>query len=175
MPDLAKLAEAVKAREMARGLAHDVGALLLNLLALEFMARDSLMCLDGRFHDADIFGKLRPGDVVDEHHLSDYSSLGPLLNRYNASARPSERVDVAQLVKLRDMLAHGRVGAELSADEMSLIKFAKPEGGKATVEAVVVLAQPWLMNQSNFVKAAIDVVVATGQRWAAERPTPPAE
>src|SRR5260370_28215351 len=66
------------------------------------------------------------GDIVAETPLTDWSSLGVLIDRYNASigGRPSLRVSKS-VVDLRDALAHGRMFMTDMTSAPILIKFEK--------------------------------------------------
>ena len=50
----------------------------------------------------------RVGDVVPETALTNYDSLGQLIDKYNDAVEVHRRID-RELVEIRDALAHGRV------------------------------------------------------------------
>jgi hypothetical protein len=74
------------------------------------------------------------GDTVAETPLTDWSSLGVLIDRYNAAMGPKSSLRVSRtVVDLRDALAHGRMFMASMQDVPILIKFEKPSGGHTRV------------------------------------------
>ncbi len=78
----------------------NVGRLIAQLQSLEFSARIAIATMTGTRSGADLRA-LQPGQWVSEDPITNYDGL--------VSARP--QLDVAEIVNLRDQLAHGRVAS----------------------------------------------------------------
>jgi len=144
-----------------------VGKILANLQALELLLRRYLYdrsdppCdpLERQLND------LALGDAVPENPLTDWSTLGQLIDRYNgrvAQLRPSLAVDMG-VVAVRDALAHSRVwlpewSAEPDAPPV-LLKFTKPSAGVAKVSFMQVASSAWLETRIRMLNGEIEKVV----------------
>lgn len=150
--------------------AHDSFAMNLgkihgNLLSLEFCLRCYLHAIDDHpratLDDGMSFDSLKVDDEVPETALTDYRTLGELVDRYNSLIKPAHpdlTID-RTLVDLRDALAHGRVsGANPSFDDLTLVKFAKPKDGRTRVTYSQRLTTQWLKEQNALVLAQVKKV-----------------
>jgi hypothetical protein len=112
-----------------------IGTIITNLQSLEFALRLFLAESVGPGQPKLNIHHLQLGDSVSESYLTDYDSLGTVIrkaNRHLKELHRPERVD-ADLVRLRDALAHGRVFA-LNPDGPYMIrKFGKPVDGRVEV------------------------------------------
>ena len=135
-----------------------LGKLISNLLSLEFVLRAFLYEHSDPPHNPLPRGLslnvLKIGDVVPENAMTDFSSLGHLINRYNdviSRRHPNLAVD-RTIVELRDALAHGRVSSTDAASDPFLLKFERPGGCKTRVTYSQQLTQEWLREQCNWVR-----------------------
>ncbi|MEO8500911.1 MAG: hypothetical protein ABI565_08340 [Vicinamibacteria bacterium] len=122
-----------------------VGKILANLQSLEFSIRlylHNTQDPDSALFKGD-FSALRVGDEVPENSLTDYSSMGPLIDRYNGCVPADLAVD-RTLVDLRDALAHSRMFLPSVTSPPVLIKFQKPVAGKTSVSFVQTSSSEWL-------------------------------
>ncbi|MGA8756594.1 MAG: hypothetical protein WB611_09710 [Stellaceae bacterium] len=80
-------------------------------------------------------------------HLTNFDSLGRLIEKYNASLLPTEnryRID-PKIVRIRDALAHGRSVSATGSFPITLYKFSKAKvAGMVSVEFAEVLDEMWL-------------------------------
>lgn len=133
--------------------ARDLGALLMNFQALEYLLRAYLYEHEGAAFDELPAGidwySVKPGDELPVNALTSFESLGQLIDRYNgmvAGHAPQDVVD-RSVVELRDALAHGRVSGAPGSTRPVLLKFAKPMGGRVRVTVSQPLTPDWLMEQ----------------------------
>lgn len=131
-----------------------VGRLVGNLQSLEFAIRAYLYERAEPPHtplpSGQTLDSLKTGDVVPVNALTDYSSLGQLIERYNKlieKTHPELQVD-RSLVSIRDALAHGRVSTSDPAKDFVLLKFDKPSGGVVSVAYAQTLTAVWLKSQT---------------------------
>jgi len=128
-----------------------LGGIMTNLHYLEFKLRRFL--LNAQKIDTtelwDEWHGLKLGAVVPANRLTDYSSLGKLIEDYNKLV-PAEHQVALAVVDLRDALAHGRV-TTLGSFPMKLVKFSKVVGGKVTVEFAQTLGTEWMHEQMKWV------------------------
>jgi hypothetical protein len=111
-----------------------VGKILANLQSLEFSIRlylHNTQDSEGASLKRDLT-TLQVGDVVPENSLTDYMSMGPLIDRYNKCVPVRLNVD-RSLVDLRDALAHSRMFLPNTSGAPILLKFDKPVAGKVRV------------------------------------------
>jgi hypothetical protein len=99
-----------------------------------------------------------------ESDLTNYDSLGQLIDKYNAVVFTQESVGIDRgLVEIRDALAHGRVSAEVTSDTLRLIKFSKPKNGLVRVTFNALLSEEWFAEQKRrSVEALREVVRSRG-------------
>lgn len=140
-----------------------VGAIIGNLESLEFILRGFLSTV----HDSDANGLLpempqnltglRTGQIVPLNHMTNYDSLGVLIDKYNTYVENRDKslmLDKKEVVELRDALAHGRVFQEWShTGGFQLLKFGKPRDGKVHVTFSQTMDKQWFKHQAEFVKA----------------------
>lgn len=146
-----------------------LGALVANLLSLEFLLRRFLYARHSVPHaplsKAQQLHRLVVGDEVPLNALTDYSTLGTLISRYNSQVALSARVD-ASLAELRDAIAHGRISAPNTRSGLVLLKFAKPLGDTTRVTHSEALSRVWFAHQTTRLEAALRTVAgASGARW----------
>jgi hypothetical protein len=134
-----------------------IGRLVTNLLSLEFAMRAVLAKHNEAREPQGDFWNAQPGDSVPENSLTDYRSLGQVVDGFNATARAggsSNLVD-RSVVGIRDMLAHGRILALEPRLPWTLFKFGSPTDGKVPVEARQVLDEDWLRAQVGWTREQV--------------------
>jgi hypothetical protein len=138
-----------------------IGMLAWQLWSLEWSLRCVLLCVEAGGNDPTVreaisrFYNVASGETLPVDALTSYESLSRLIERYNSSA--SVPID-ASIVRLRDLLAHGRACAQNDAvPHFSLIKFSQPKNGKVIVESRGELTVQWLSGEVQRVGAAVDL------------------
>ncbi|PYQ08036.1 MAG: hypothetical protein DMF83_07910 [Acidobacteria bacterium] len=123
-------------QELFAAYSEGLGKTLANLQSLEFLLR---LFLQNTQHPEATWldrgpGEMAVGDIVAETPLTDWSSLGVLIDRYNAAIGQHSSLRVSKtVVDLRDALAHGRMFMPSMQDPPILIKFEKPCDGRTRV------------------------------------------
>ena len=125
----------------------NVGMLIAQLQSLEFSARIAIATMTGTRSGADLRA-LQPGQWVSEDPITNYDGL--------VSARP--QLDVAEIVNLRDQLAHGRVASGDPTFPLILLKFGRSLDGKVPVLARIEMTETWFANQWGLVYEALQTV-----------------
>jgi hypothetical protein len=166
--------------EDAQLYAEKLGRLQGNLLSLEFVLRaflvnDALMyTVEGgvsqAFPQHSSLDKLKVGDCVPVNAFTNYDTLGQLIAKYNTRVNRAANdlcID-AELVDVRDAIAHGRVSAPDIAEPLHLLKFSKPEPGINSVRVThsIFLTAAWLSSQIKRVGEAILKVQEANERLA---------
>ncbi len=141
---------------------RDLGELQSKLMLLEYWLRTFL------FHDARLafmqdFDSISAGDLIDKNPFTSGESLGPLVDKYNAVVRLKDASLVvnADVVDLRDWLAHGRLYRRSVKSQPRLLKFSrKPDKatGKVRVEIAETLDPAKLEAWKIYVSMAMDQV-----------------
>lgn len=150
-----------------------LGKLLGNLQSLETLLRIYLLKVGSAVADTRVVKKpywdLVVGDIVDDDEFSNYDTLGKLVAKYNLdiSKRESSLCIDTQLIAVRDLLAHGRIAAA-AADTASLkvVKFEKPQDGKAVVSASVLMDDDWFDTNIANCRVQIENVSSAIQKFA---------
>jgi hypothetical protein len=142
--------------------AHDAMALGLgkiqaNLLTLEHLIRCFLALLEGRSSVTDFPHVGAVGERVPTTAITDFRPLGTLVRKFNADA--PARLLSAELVEIRDLIAHGRLGNLQEGEGFRLLKYSPPEGEHVIVTANVEVTKEWLESQNTLVRVAIQSVV----------------
>jgi hypothetical protein len=139
-----------------------IGMLAWQLWSLEWSLRCVLLCVEAGGNDPTVreaiarFYGVGSGETLPINALTSYESLGELIERYNRSAPLP--IDPS-IVRLRDLLAHGRTCAQNDAvPHFSLIKFSRPKNGKVIVESRGELTAQRLSGEVQRVGAAVDLV-----------------
>lgn len=144
-----------------------LGKILGNLQSLEFALRAVLYENESEPHYPLDYGKnlndLSEGDIVPENAMTDYSSLGQLIDRFNSEiADGDNRLMVDQdLLKLRDALAHGRVSSKSESGDLVLIKFDRPKNNTVKVSYVQKMTKDWLKAQVKKIYEQTKMVIGT--------------
>lgn len=144
-----------------------LGKLVVNLQSLEFLLRGFLSTI----YDLDSNGlipgmprdmyDLDVGTVVPENYLTNYYSLGQLIDKYNSyvNARDTSlSINKQILVDLRDALAHGRVSGPAPSPPLKIIKFDPPRGGQVRVTFSQTMDENWFKSQIPLVYAELKKV-----------------
>ena len=116
-----------------------LGKLLGNFHSLEFLLRIFLYKLpsaasSGVAYGTDIYS-LPVGTELAECALTDYDSLGQLIDKFNSEMerRTLPQID-RTLVEVRDAVAHGRVSTSAKDQPLRLLKFSKPCAGTGCLD-----------------------------------------
>jgi hypothetical protein len=141
--------------------AKGVGKIVSNLESLEFLIRIYLSSANSQ----KIEFPTPTTKELSETYITNYMSLGDLIEKYNEGLTPAEqihRVDI-EAVKIRDALAHGRIFSQTEGFPITLYKFSKPKDGKAAVEYAETLTTDWLKQKNEMIRAQMNKVVACGK------------
>ncbi|WP_219726504.1 hypothetical protein [Burkholderia humptydooensis] len=89
------------------------------------------------------------GEEVDETPMTDWRSLGQLIDDFNTiSGRRDLGVVIDRgIVAIRDAFAHGRIILHEGDADMRLVKFSRPVRGRVKVEFNQLLTADWLGEQ----------------------------
>ena len=141
--------------------ARRLGQLVGNLLTIEMGARMVVAKLD-RWQERQIttqFSKVKQGDWVELSPLTNGDDLSQTLEKYNKYAPVDCRVEVRQIVRLRDALAHGRAfgfGPYTPATPLRLLKFGtKKQENKVEVMMAVDMTNEWFRENNKFLFDAL--------------------
>src|SRR6266446_4664794 len=118
--------------------------LIAQLQSLEFSARIAIATMTGTRSGADLRA-LQPGQWVSEDPITNYDGL--------VSAR--QQLNVAEIVNLRDQLAHGRVA---SGDPTFPLILLRSLDGKVPVLTRIEMTETWFANQWGLVYEALQTV-----------------
>jgi hypothetical protein len=131
-----------------------LGQIVGNLLSLELLARmviaKSKPDKSGKVN-ADL-ARVKEGDWVGVDALTNSDDLNQTLEKYNKRAPSDCRLDVNQIVRLRDALAHGRSFGQGPVGPpafLRLLKFSrKNRDGKVQVEICVEMTDEWFADST---------------------------
>lgn len=142
--------------------ASDLGTLVSNFQSLELIIRVYLYTIDNSSmntqQNKDLMD-LVEGDEIEDNALTNYDSLNNLIDRFNHDMKIRNSMEYAlnkKLVRLRDLIAHGRVlGKVPDMNRMKLFKFEKPKNGKVIVSDSVVMSDHWYAENITLLKNEI--------------------
>lgn len=103
---------------------------------------------------------LKQGGRLPKTALTDYASLGQLIDRYNrhiAAINLELTVD-RSVVEVRDALVHGRLLAQESRRPLRLFRFSEPCGGTVEVRQVTDVTDKWLADQRRHIADELEKV-----------------
>jgi len=123
-----------------------LGSLVANLQSLEFALRTTLFNHNNRSTSGLKFEEIQVDDEVDENELTNYDTLGELIDKYNgqiASGDEASKIDT-YMINIRDALAHGRVSSSSPTEHMRIIKFNKPKSKKVIVNFSEEMSELWM-------------------------------
>ena len=104
--------------------------------------------------------KTKPGDTLPVNALTDYRTLGRLINDYNTLFPECPQVHIdRRVVELRDAFAHGRISADSPDGNDFLVKFSKAVDSFVTVTDSQELSEVWLREQVRFVRDQVTKVL----------------
>ncbi len=138
-----------------------IGRLVANLQSLEVALRAFLLKDNEATEPPISLEHLSVGDTVAENSFTDWAALAELVSRFNQAVkgRCSEKVVDAEAVRIRDMMAHGRVMARTRHSPFHLVKFGRPRNGIVPVEDAVDLDAAWFSAKTALVREEILKVV----------------
>lgn len=134
-----------------------VGRIVTNLEALEFVIRIFLT----KANNQKLEFPTPETTELPETFVTSFMSLDELIKEYNATLSSTEQIHCvdAQMIKIRDAFAHGRIYSNNESFPIALYKFSKPKDGKAAVEYAETLTTDWLKQKGDFIHAQTDKVV----------------
>ena len=139
-----------------------MGKILVSFQCLEFALRAFLYERNDPPHEPLAPGTdlntMNFGDVVPENAITRWDSLTHLIKRYNRAISNGELAVDPSIVDLRDALAHGRMAAPLSGEDLALIKFTRPYGGRVEVGYWEELSKEWMEGQIKRILAECEKV-----------------
>ena len=107
---------------------------------------------------------------VTENALTRNTVFGTLVDKFNTSLTAEEqefKID-RQVVKIRDVIAYGRLLASEQRPPFRLWKFGRPKNGRVPVEFCHDLTEEWLTVTNNIIDAqrqkAVDCFIARGYK-----------
>jgi hypothetical protein len=137
--------------------ASGIGKLVGNFQTLECVLRIYL-CEDR--HEPINFPE--PGSQhVQETHLTNFDTLGELIDKYNATLDASTKpfqID-RSVVAIRDAIAHGRVISNAPEPPIRLFKFNRPRNGVVTLAFDQLLDEKWFADSRELVSREVHKVV----------------
>lgn len=137
-----------------------LGKLVTNLQSLEFLLRGFLSTVYNLNSNGLIPGMpkniydLEVNTIVPENYLTNYYSLGQLIDKYNSYLNgrdTSLSINKQTLVDLRDALAHGRVSGTTPYPPHKILKFDSPKNGQVRVAFSQTMDEGWFRDQIRFV------------------------
>lgn len=138
-----------------------IGQIVSHLQSLEFLLRAYIYTKkdnphnplpeNKKLYDFDI------GERVPQSAMTSYDSLDKLIARYNKIVEEDDCIDT-NIVKLRDLIAHGRASAIEPSPNFCLIKFSRSTRGMVRVEATVEVTEAWLKEQIKLTSDAVNTV-----------------
>ena len=134
-----------------------LGKIIGNLHSLELLLRVFLCEVNGESIE---FPGLMTG-TVPETHLTNYMSLGQLIDAYNSTLSRSEKllsVDLS-VVKIRDAVAHGRLSSPSPTFPLTLCKFGNPKGGVVPIELIEVISGKWLDENRQLIRDQMNKIL----------------
>ena len=134
-----------------------LGKIVANLQTLEILLRIFLCDATGQ-----TFTHPKASDTsLPESYLTNYDTLGKLIDDYNATLGVSEemfQVD-RRVVSVRDALAHGRLMAAADFFPLTLYRFAKPANGAVSLLSSETLTECWFASQSALIRSHLKRIV----------------
>ena len=155
---------------MPEKLEESLGSLIQQLLALEFGLRLCLAKNETCGASPVVFPvHAIPGDAVPLSAITDYSTLGALIDRYNSWAKDQGKREIStRFVELRDAIAHGRLckfdDGKTPHDKVpwTLVKFSKPARNGQTVNVTFrqEITREWVSEQLSETRLASGMLAA---------------
>jgi hypothetical protein len=142
-----------------------IGKLYTNLQSLEYLLRGALYEIASPPHNPLKYGEdinsFKIGDRLPENALTDYSTLGQLINRFNSEIAKNDKTLFinSDIITLRDALAHGRCSSNLIDNCFTLVKFDKPINSNVNLTFLQKLTSEWLNEKSNLVYTEAEKVI----------------
>jgi hypothetical protein len=140
--------------------AYHLGALWGRLMSLEVLLRMAIS--RGKFK-APL--KVSAGDEMDHDVINRWAYLSSLVPEYNsivATSHPECVISGANIVTLRNALAHGIAISTSPSPPLRLVKFGKLDQstGKVKVDFATDMTTEWLEEQQHLVQSAINNVIS---------------
>ena len=139
--------------------ALNLGKLVGNLLSIEMGARMAIVKVDQRAAKQvqTQLPQVRTADLVELNAFTNNHDLTQTLEKYNKQAPLDCRIDVKQIVRLRDALGHGRMFGFGSMKNLRLLKFSrKSTDGKVSVELAADMTEEWFRENIRMLNEALE-------------------
>ncbi len=133
-----------------------LGKIIGNLHSLELLLRVFLCEANGENLE---FSASSTG-TVRETHLTNFMSLGALIDIYNSTLSPPEKIFSVDrsVVKIRDAIAHGRMTSLSATFPLTLHKFGKPKAGLVPIELMEVISEKWLDENRQLIRDQMEKI-----------------
>lgn len=142
-----------------------LGLLVSYFHTLEFALRAVLKNQEkGKLKKIDYY-ILNTGDLIHEDSMTNYDSLGTLIDKYNGLA-PKKLKITKEIVAIRDVIAHGRVFSAGQYLPMKLFKFNKPDHGEVSVAFAATLDEKWFKSTAVRLYEAINKVMKMNEKFS---------
>ncbi|MCK4466908.1 MAG: hypothetical protein KAU60_01000 [Desulfobacterales bacterium] len=142
--------------------AFKLGKIVNNLQSLECILRMFLKEANDESSSTQYFN-LKVNDEVSEDSFTNYDTLGQLIKKYNAHVSVVDKALCisAEVVPLRDALAHGRVFSTNPnpIHPYLLLKFSKPANGKVKVTYFEEINSDWFDKNIDLTFKQMEVVI----------------
>ncbi len=142
-----------------------LGIIVSYFHTLEFVLRAVLKNQEKGEIKKIVYSQLKKGDTAPEDPMTNYDSLGNLIDKYNKLA-PKELRVAKGIVTIRDAIAHGRAFSDTQSLPLNLYKFDKPKNGMVAVTVVVTLDQDWFRDTAVHLYEEIQKVMKTNEKYA---------
>ena len=142
---------------MAANHATQLGKLIGNLQSLETVLRCFIdrVSMSPRLPQGKTYFGLHVGEEVPENAFTNFDTLGQLIEKYNTVVRATNKallVDVG-VVAVRDLLAHGRIAADLPDEtQLVIIKFDHPSNGTVRVTDSAMMTNQWCQERIDLIR-----------------------
>jgi hypothetical protein len=141
-----------------------LGLLVSYFHTFEFALRAVLKNHEMKRMEKTDYSILKAGATVSEDPMTNYDSMGTLIEKYNKIAPKELRIKDG-LVAVRDAIAHGRVFSDTPDLPMRLFKFDKPKKGLVSVTFAETLDQRWFSEMSQHIYQEIQKVMKVNEQY----------
>ena len=146
-----------------------LGKLTGNLQSLETSLRLYLLIVEKAKRidqsPGTLYWNMKKGDIVAVDAFTNYDQLSGIIEKFNLEVDRcgyGTQIDKAEVVRIRDLLAHGRVSANASDErQLKIIKFENPKGSQTVVVSdCAMMNAPWFRETNDFIRCQLECVIA---------------
>ena len=154
---------------MAEDHVSNLGKLTGNLQSLETSLRMYLLKVEKAKRvdqsPGTLYWNMKKGDTVAVDAFTNYDQLKEIIEKFNlevARCGHGTKVDKNEVVRIRDLLAHGRVSADAPDErQLKIIKFENPRGSQTViVSECAELNDSWFKETNDFIRCQLECVNA---------------